>query len=332
MALEKVQIGVESPAAHGTAVAADTMLLAKLKYAPDQAPVIPADDIGLNVNGYRAVLGGKLVTNTLEFERGYFQALPLLFSLLMKGGVTAAEKTVGKGDYEWDFTPDLDSSNTLDSATLEFGDSVQAFEDEYVTGEKLKISGSVPQSGGDAPVALSLDFFARQHTKTTFTPAIAAPVVNELSGFLTRLFVDPSWATAGTTEKTGILRAFDIEIIGGAYPQFHGGQALTFDDIAEGKKAILANFTLDNGADAMALYDALGTMKVFQLLLEGPEVASGGEKHSLTIQFSGIVMEPKPGDSKDQETSLTTVSIEGIYDPTGTKLLVPKVVTNVQTL
>lgn len=330
--LERVLYGLESAAAHGTPVAADTMILGKLKYVPDQAPVIPEDDIGLKVKGYRAVTGGKLVTNTLEIERGYFQALPLLLSLLLKGGVTPSEKTVDQDDYEWDHTPELDgTSNTPDSATFEFGDSVQAFENEYVTGEKLKISGSVPQSGGDAPISLSLDFFARQNTKADFTAAIAAPVVNEMSGFLTRLFVNDSWATVGTTEKTGILRAFDIEIIGGFYPQFHGGQAMTFDAVGEGKPAILVNLTLDNGAAAIALHDAVGTMKVFKLLFEGPQIGTGS-KHMLEIPFSGIVMETKPGDSKDQETSLTTVSIEGIYDPTGAKLMTPKVITNVASI
>lgn len=326
MGLEKVQYGKEST--RGTAVAADTMILGEVKFTPDRTPVIPEDQIGLNVNGYRAVLGGKLVNNTLNIPRGYFQILPLLFSMFMKGNVTPAEQTTDQDDYLWDFTPDLDETNAPDTITLEFGDGVQAFENEYVMGEKLSISGTVPQEGGDAAVKLALDFFGRQNTKTTFTASLAKPVVNELSGYLARLYVDDTWAGVGTTEKTNILRAFDIEMIGGKYPQFHGGQVLTFDSFGEGKISGMCTLTLDTGTAAIALYDAIGTMKVFKLLLEGPAIGTG-ENHTLDLAFSGMIMDPKPGDSKDKETSLTTVQIEFVYDPTGDKIVVPKVITNV---
>lgn len=327
MSLEKVQAGKETT--RGIAVAADTVILGEVKYVPDRTPVIPADNIGLNVNGYRAVLGGKLVTNTLNIPRGYFQILPLLFSLFLKGGVSAAEQTTDQDDYLWDFTPNVDgTTNAPDTVTLEFGDSVQAFENEYVMGEKLTISGSIPQEGGDAPISLALDFFGKQNTKTSFTGSLALPTVNEMSGFLTRLYFDDTWAGVGTTEKTSILRAFNIELIGGKYPMFHGGEVLTFDNFGEGKIAGLCTLTLDTATAAIALHDAIGTMKVFRLLFEGAQIGTG-ENHSLTLDFSGIVMEPKPGESKDKETSLTSIQIEFIYDPTGAKIMVPKVITNV---
>jgi hypothetical protein len=329
MALERVQAGKE--ATRGTAVAADTVILGEVKYVPDRTPVIPADNIGLNVNGYRAVVGGKLVNNTLNIPRGYFQILPLLFSIFLKGGVTATETTPAQGDYAWAFTPDLDESNTPDTITLEFGDSVQAFENEYVMGEKLTISGSIPQEGGDAPISLALDFFGKQNTKTSFTGGLSLPTVNEMSGFLTRLFFDDTWAGVGGTEKTNILRAFDIELIGGKYPEFHGGQVLTFDNFGEGKIAGLATLTLDTGTAAIALHDAIGTMKVFRMLFEGPQIGTGA-KHKLQLDFSGIVMEPKPGDSKDKETSLTTIQVEFVFDPTGAKIMAPNVVTSVSAI
>jgi len=142
------------------------------------------------------------------------------------------------------------------------------------------------------------------------------------------LYVDDTWAGVGTTEKTSILRAFDIEIIGGKYPQFHGGQVLTFDAFGEGKVSGMCTLTLDTGTAAIALHDAIGTMKVFRLLFEGPAIGTG-KKHSLDLAFSGMIMESRPGDSKDKETSLTTVQIEFVYDPTGGKIVVPRVITNV---
>lgn len=331
MLLEQLQYGKEITS--GTAVAATKRILGKMKVSNDQKFTIPADDIGKNVAGYRSVPGGKLVTNTIEVERGYFQLLPLIFNLLLEGGITAAEQTVGQHDYLWAFDPDLtDTGNVPNSITLEAGDAgVQAFENEHVVFEKLKISGTVPQDGGDAPIKLSVDFFGKQNTKTTFTASIAAPVVNELSGYLTRLYINDSWEAVGSTEKTGILRGFDIEIVGGFYPEFHGGQVLTFDALGEGKKSILITLTVDAGADALALYDAHGTMKVVQLVMEGPAIGSG-DKHSLVIAASCIVMEPSLLDSADKDTQLSSIQFEGIYDPTGEQIFTVDVTTDSNTI
>ncbi|NMC30702.1 MAG: hypothetical protein GYA45_11600 [Pelolinea sp.] len=331
MNLNQLQYGKESPS--GTAVVATKRILGSMNYVPDQQAVIPADDIGKNVPGYRAVKGGKLVANSILIERGYFQILPLIFSLLLKGGITPAEQTTDQEDYLWAFDPDLTATgNTPDTITLESGDAgVQGFETEYVVFEKVKISGSVPQDGRDAPIKIDIDFFGKQNTKTTFTAAIAPPVVNEMSGFLTRLYVNDSWAAVGTTEKTNILRAFDIEIIGGFAPAFHGGQSLTFDAVVEGKKSILVTLTLDSGADAMALHDALGEVKFLKLLFEGPAIGTG-DKHSLAIKFAGVVMDPKLNASYENDVPLTTVQLEGVYDPTGGKMFTVDVTTNSATI
>jgi hypothetical protein len=72
-------------------------------------------------------------------------------------------------------------------------------------------------------------------------------------------------------------------------------------------------------------------MKVFRMLFEGPQIGTGA-KHKLQLDFSGIVMEPKPGDSKDKETSLTTIQVEFVFDPTGAKIMAPNVVTSVSAI
>jgi len=331
MILEQLQYGVEETA--GTAVVATKRILGKIKHVLDQQVVLPQDDIGKNVPGYRAVTGGKLVTNTIEVERGYFQLLPLIFSLLLEGGITAVEQTAQQGDYLWAFSQDLTATgNTPDSITLESGDAgIQAFENEYVVFEKVKISGTIPQDGGDASIKISIDFFGRQNSKVTFTESIAVPTVTEMSGFLTQLYIDSAWAGVGGTLKANILRAFDIEIIGGFYPEFHGGTTLTFDTIGQGKPSLLCTLTLDSGAEAVALYDALGTMKVVQLVMSGPAIGTG-DPHSLVIAFSGIVMEPNLFDSAEKDTSLTTVQFEAIYDPTGDKMFTVDVTTNSSTI
>lgn len=318
MALEQYQYGVENPAAHGTAVAADSRFVGEFSmgFVPDSQPIIPKDDLGLKVKGFRAVeTTGKVVMGTLNIPRMYFQALPWVFSHLIKGGVTPAEQTTDQDDYLWSFVPSLTASNTLDSSTVERGDSVQAFEIEYLMLDRAKFTITLPQDGGDAAVTFEAGFFGRQNTKTTFTASVAIPTVHELNSLLAKFYVDSSWATIGNTEKTGILRQIEIEILNGVYPPWNGG-SLLFGTPEEGLFSILWTLTLVNGAEAIALFDAKGDIKFVKMLLEGPAIGTG-DNHSLDIQACVAVMEVIPGASKDKETSLTTVMLEGVYDPTG---------------
>lgn len=333
MALEQLQFGVENPAAHGTAVAADTRFVgeATIDFVPDHRPIVPADDIGLKVNGYRAVeTSGKLVQGTLNVPRAYYQVFPWLFSHLIKGGITPSMQTALQNDYLWTFEPSLTASNTLDSSTVELGDSVQAFEIEYLTLDRMMMTITLPQDNSDAVVKLEAGFFARQNTKTTFTASVAVPTVSELNSLLAKIYVDSSWATIGNTEKTGILRQVELEILNGAYPEFNGN-GLVFTTIGEGKFAVLCTLTLVNGSDAIALFDATGDLKFVKVLLEGDAIGTG-DKHSVDIQFSCAVMEVIPGASKDKETSLTTVMLEGVYAVTGTAMLKAYCTTNLATI
>ncbi len=331
--LEQYQVGVENPASHGTAVAADTRLVgeASIAFVPDSRPIIPADNIGVKVGGYRAVeTNAKLVQGTLNVPRAYFQLFPWLFSHLIKGGITPAEQTTDQDDYLWSFVPSLTASNTLDSSTVEIGDSVQAFEIEYLTLDRLKLTITLPQDNSDAVVKLEAGFFGRQNSKTTFTTIATIPTVSELNSLLARIYVDSSWAGIGGTEKTGILRQVELEILNGAYPEFNGN-GLVFTTVGEGKFAVLCTFTLVNGAEAIALLDATGDVKFVKILIEGSAIGTG-DKHSIDIEFSGAVMEVIPGASKDKETSLTTVMLEGVYDPTGAAMLKAYCTTNVATI
>ena len=323
MQLSLVQYGVQS--AFDTPVAATGKLLGKIEVKQDTTVTIPKDDIGLNAPGFRTVKGGKLVTNTIEIARAYYRALPMIFSSLLTNDAVPVED-VG---FTWHFSPDFTHlGNTRSLYTIENGDlGIQGFENANVQFEKIKISGTIPQDGKDAPITISIDYFGKDSVKAVFTANIELPSVVELSAYLTKLYIDSSWDVVGTTLKSGLLRAFDIEIVGGAYPETHGGRD-TYDNIGEGTKSILINLTIDSGAESQDLMDHLGDTRAVKLEFPGPLIGVG-VYHNLSIAANCAIMEVIPYKSQEKDTQLASVTLEGIVDIATEKVFEVDVVTDI---
>lgn len=324
----KVQYGKEST--RGTAVAATKILLGKVPAVnSDRQPVYPTEDVGIRADAVRAVVHQYLYNNTLSTEHGYFQQLPMLFGCGLKGGVTPSEVTPSQGDYLWTFTPSLTAANNPDSLTIELGDDVQAFKAEYAMFERIRISGQVSQGMDASPVNVEADFFGRQLTPGTFTAALSLPSAEPINAKLSRFYLDTAWSGVGGTEKTNILRGFDIEILTGVHPKFSGSGSKYFNTHGEGLIMATANFTLEGDSNANAIFNAQQSqaLQVVRLKIGGATISSG-TPHSLTIDIGGTWESVSPLGGEDRTDNLHTATLRGYYDPTGAKLLQVAVVTN----
>ena len=330
----KVQYGNENPASHGTAVAATKLLLGKVpNIQSDRKPIIPDEDVGIRARGVRAIVHQYLYSNTLSTEHGYFQQMPWLFGSL-KGAVTPTETTPAQSDYLWDQTPSLVAgvSNAPDSSTIELGDDVQAFEAEYAMFERIRISGQVAQGMDASPVNVEADFFSRQLIPTTFTGAIALPSAEPMNAKLARLYIDSAWSGIGGTEKTNILRGFDIEILTGVHPKFSGSGAKYFNTHGEGLIVATANFTLEGNAAADTIFDAHQalTFQAVRLEISGAQIGTG-LTHRLRISIGGVWESVSPLGGEDRGNNLHTATLIDHYDATGAKSLQVETVTNIST-
>lgn len=325
----KLQYGTEST--RGTAVAATDLMLGKVPAVnSDRAPVYPPEDAGVRAAAVRSVIHQYEYRNTISTEHGYFQQLPVLFGCGLVGGLTPSAVTGGGSDYLWDFGPSLTAANSPDSLTIELGDDTQAFEAEYCMFERIRIGGNVSQGMDSSPVAVEADFFGRQLTPTSFTGSIAIPTVEPLNAKLARFYLDTAWASIGTTEKTNILRGFEVEILTGVHPVFTGSAYKYFNNHAEGLIEVTANFTLEGNAAADAIFDAqqAGTFQAVRLKINGAQIGAG-TSHSLTIDIGGTWESVSPLSSEDRGDNIHTATLRGYYDITGAKLLDVAVVTNV---
>ena len=328
-ALSKFQYGKETT--RGTAVAAAKILAgAQIKGVPlDRKLAFIPDALGVKARSTRAEIYELLVEDTLSIPAAYFQILPMLFLCGLKGGVTATETTPAQSDYAWDFTPSLTAVNAPDTITLEMGDDVQAYEAEFTMFRRLKVSGELAQDGGDSPVSIEADYFARQITPTTFTGALSLPTMTTMNAKLGRLYKDALWANKGTTELTSLLRAFEFEIITGMHPKFLGSANKYFDTYGEGFIDAMLTLTLEGAAAADTIYDEYqaGTAKAYSLKINGPTIGTG-VAHKLQLDIWGRPEMVEPLSAESEGNNLHQVLIHGEYDTTGAAICDVDVITN----
>lgn len=331
--LRKIQYGKET--VHGTAVAATRLLPVSVPpIKADRKPTYPREDVGVLADATRSYFSSRLVKDSLKWDSAYFQLLPMLFSCGLKGGLTPAEQTAGQADYLWAHAPAMDgTSNAQDSLTIERGDDGFEVETEYVMFDHIKISGEINQDGGDSSMQIEAGYFGRQNSVTTFTDALTIPALTPINSKLSRLYIDPAWANVGATEKTGTLRAYDIEIMTGLHPKFHGSGYEYFDTHGEGPIAVMGAFTFEGNANAAAIYTAhlAQTLQVIRLKTEGPQIGTGA-KHLFQLDFCGTWEEVIPLAGESNGNNLWTAVLHGFYDPTGGKLLDVNTITNRNTL
>jgi hypothetical protein len=283
-AFTKVQYGKE--VTRGTAVVATKIWPGTISVPVDRQPVFPEIATGRRARAQAGVINQLLVDGyTLTAENCPYQALPFIFSMGLKGGVTASETTPSQADYLWDFTPSLTAANAPNGFTVEYGDETQAYEMEYSLARSIKIAGKM---GDNAGVSVEAECFARQITATTFTGALTLPALEFMVANLTKVWIDSTWATLGTTQKTGLLQDFSIEILTGLHPKFLGEAHKYFDVHGEGFIDAMATFTLEGAAAADAIFDDFqaGTKRAIRLQTIGSTIGTG-TTYALTINMFG---------------------------------------------
>ena len=327
---KKIQYGKELKTAKGTVVPATGMFLGDAAVPTDRSYVFPSYNLALRAKAFEPHLYQQLVDSfTLNIDDGYFQALPMLFSMALKGDITAVVHTTGQSDYDWPFSPSLVATNTQDSMTFEIGDDVQAYALAYVMAKKITIAGAM---GQNQAVKLSAECFAKSIAPATFTSALTIPAIEPMVANQTQLYIDTSWATKGTTQKTGLLRDFSLEIITGLHPKFHGN-ALTIDSHGESYIDAMLKMTLEGNSVANGYYTAMQAKTPYAIQLKIPGTAIGsGQTHFLKASLWGVFEDIQPMGSEADGDNLHVALFHGLYGTVGAAMLALDVCTNKATL
>lgn len=282
----KNQYGKEST--RGTAVAATKRFLGTVTIPEDRTPAHPAYSMGRRSRSHRTEIRQILADPiSMNLPEAYYQILPMLYGITLKGGVTASETTGGQGDYLWDFTPSLTAAAAPDTITLETGDNDQNYEIEYVMGKNLTLDFALGENAG---VNITCEAFGKQISKSTVTASINPLAVNAIIANTAQLWIDSTWATLGTTVKTGLLRGGNIQIATGNHPKFLAAGVKTMTGHGEGYADLTGSFVLEGGAAAVSIFDAYqaGTHLAMRLAFTGPQIGTGAYYKLQYDMFVGI--------------------------------------------
>lgn len=336
----KLQFGKETT--HGTAVAADTMIVnaAMPPVSPDRQVVRPPANAGVRsewVVGHEYV-GQVFWQESLTIENAYFQILPLLGSLGIKGGITPAEQTASQNDMLWDFDPNLDAaagSNALDSATLEMGDDERQYEVEYVMVNSLRIQGTINQ-GQEASIAqIEANLFGRQITPIgSFTGGLSIPDTQLMNALQFRLYKDSTWAGVGTSELIELLRGFDLEFQALAHAKHLGSANKYFTTHGQGIIACRLGLTMERGSASDAIFDDYRgpTTRALRLELDSGVQIGTGVNHKLTVDMIGSFDPVTPMSEEDRGNLIDIGDFVAGYDPTSSQKVRMQVITDVASI
>jgi hypothetical protein len=237
----QVQFGKETTA--GTAVAAT------VQWAGEG---VPNEEIDLRHYNYA---DGSMVGNDKTYIAGIsgsialdptpanFNHLPLLLDMgiMEETGVQDGAGTAYV--YTYDF-PEL-ADQTIRTATIEAGDSLQAKEMAYCFCESINLTGAPGE-----PVMMSAMVRGRQWSTSTFT-ALATETVRPIIFSTGALYTDDAFGDWGSTELTSTLYGFNLDINTGLVPKGTANGELFFDFAHRNTFEALLSITFEYNAAAV---------------------------------------------------------------------------------
>lgn len=300
------QIGKETTA--GTTVAATR----KMYFKTDGSKLMRERD----PRPHRFATGSRDNVRALTLgpiKAGGSVALPLSASeiielLLMgiNGGVTPT----GAGTPKvWTFVP----GTSLDPATLEWYDGARGWESGGVYVTKLKFAGSVTDEA-----TVEAELFALNMEQTTITAGLSERTPDFIEGWETSLYIDAFEGTPGTTQVTGTLINWEVEIDNQLARKYFAANTLNSGAIPMGELEIKAKLTFEASAAAAATefsnWDA-ATKRLVRLEFGQNEVIDGSDKKFVTVDVPGAWDAVDLG-GDDEGTRTYEMSLQYIYDPT----------------
>jgi len=325
-AFRKIQAGDEG-ATPGTAVAATELLLGTIGTFEDEYEL------------HRPEEDRNSLAQYFEDDEFVSQQFPLvwtgdvnfrhiLWAILMsvRGNVTPTQpdSTNEPLAYLWTVAPGITTANTPDIAngvetfTFEYGDDTQAWEAAYCFGTQLEIEGKA-----NGVCTFTCSIMGDKRTDTTFTSALSAQSVQRAPFNLAKFYIDAAGGTMGTTQKTGLLRAFKWTL-DTRFRAFHTADGdLSYSAVAEDRKAVNLELTYRHGTDAEAERDDYEdrSTRLMRIALYGQTELDSGQSNLPYLYLDQAVRYEKwPTWGDDQGLSTFTVPAYGVYNSTYAKM------------
>lgn len=217
-----------------------------------------------------------------------------------------------------------DQTNGIDTFTLEYGGNVQDYETEYIFTTQLQISA---ETGVEGNARFTWNFAGRQVTETTRTGALAAPTTHQFfAGNKAKWYFETdAYASIGSTQKTGVLKAFTWTLETMFTARFAADGNYYFTAINEDRKHVEMELTLWRDDTIFeALLDAYQaepqTITYHRLALEAAVEMDSAQSNPPYVYLDGAFDVAEIPELDDEDgTSLATVRFVSTYDTTAAK-------------
>jgi hypothetical protein len=250
-------------------------------------------------------LGPTTVGGSLKLPLSASEIIELLL-MGVKGGVTPT----GAGTPKlWTFTP----GTSLDPATIEWNDGARVWEAGGCYVNKLKIAGNVKEE-----TSVEAELFGINLASSALTGSLTERTPDFIEGWETRLFVDDLGDTPGTTQVTGTLLNWEVEIDNQLGRKYFAANTLNVGAITSGELGIKAKLTFEASAAAAATefsnWDG-ATERLVRLDFGNNEVIDGSDLKFVTVDVPGAWDAFDLGGS-DEGTRTYELGLQYVYDPT----------------
>jgi hypothetical protein len=297
-------LGRESTA--GSEVNATTIWrgqFASIEDARDRVTV--EEQIGLLITGERTYDRSLLARLNLPATELTFEQVPHIFEA---GIQTATPGGAGPYTYTYAF-PTGNSVNTIKTYTIEAHNAVADADAEQMSYGFVEEFTLEADAGG--PWMMSANWVGRQ-TVTKAPTSLSTLLTTEVATLMrTKLYIDATGGTVGTTPETGTLMGASMRVRTGIVPVMVGDGNLYFSTHKFVRPEITFSLTLELEEDTnvslvaaeRAFYKS-NTVRLFKLLAEGATPANA----SLAMSWAGVY------DSIGSYTNAdgnTTVTLEG---------------------
>ncbi len=280
--LSYIQMGPES--VQGTPVAATFMWRGTGFIEDLREPVYPDEDVATLAPQDRAYFPfyeSKIILSPIEAT---YEQLPHLLEMGIAIEV-ATQDGAGSGYlYAYAFTGA--TVPTMRSYTIEGGDNQQAEEFDYALCRSFKLVGEAKKAW-----MMEAELFGRVATPVTKTGSLLAPAVEQILFQRTKLYIDDTTGTIGSTQATSAFLAATLEFNTGIEPRWSGDDSLDYTRHVHKPAEIMLDVTFEHDGAAVtekANWKA-GTAQLIRILAEGNTLGTGATytKKTMKIDLAG---------------------------------------------
>jgi hypothetical protein len=265
----------------------------------------------------------------LEMEGEIYDRLAVyMFNNAVRGNVTPTQPDAINEPlhYLWTLEPSLtgtcntpDETDGIDTFTLEFGDNVQFYETEYLFTTQIEITGEPNE-----PCTFTWTMNGRQVTESTKTAALTELAAAYFPFNLAKFYIDTSYANMGTTQVTGMLRAFTWTLETMFTARFAADGNFHFTGLNEDKKTVQLELTYyrdDTNSEAEKDKFEAQTTSFLRIELNGETEMDVGESNPPYIRFDTAAKYTEWPTTEDEDgMAVVTVNAEGFLDSTSSKM------------